>query len=78
MNHSMMFHPMHLHGHTFQVISAYGNNMPNGPRKDTVIVKPMTQVTVRVQADNPGDWAIHCHNSYHMDSGMMGAIRYKL
>ena len=78
MNHSMMFHPMHLHGHTFQVISAYGNNMPNGPRKDTVIVKPMTQVTVRVLADNPGDWAIHCHNSYHMDSGMMGAIRYKL
>ena len=78
MNHTMMFHPMHLHGHTFQVLSAYGNSVPNGPRKDTVIVKPMTQVTVRIQADNPGDWAIHCHNSYHMDSGMMGAIRYKL
>lgn len=78
MNHTTMFHPMHLHGHTFQVISAYGQKLPNGPRKDTVIVKPMTQVTIRIQADNPGDWAIHCHNHYHMDSGMMGAIRYKL
>jgi FtsP/CotA-like multicopper oxidase with cupredoxin domain len=78
MNHTMMFHPMHLHGHTFQVVDAYGMALPNGPRKDTVIVKPMTSVTVRVQADNPGDWALHCHNTYHMDSGMMGAIRYKL
>ena len=78
MNHTMMFHPMHLHGHTFQVVDAYGMALPNGPRKDTVMVKPMTSVTVRVQADNPGDWALHCHNTYHMDSGMMGAIRYKL
>ena len=78
MNHTTMFHPMHLHGHTFQVVGAYGQKLINGPRKDTVIVKPMTQVTVRIQADNPGDWAIHCHNHYHMDSGMMGAIRYAL
>ncbi|MDE2386863.1 MAG: multicopper oxidase family protein [Actinomycetales bacterium] len=78
MNHSMMFHPMHFHGHTFQVIGANGQQLPNGPRKDTVIVKPMTSVTVRIQADNPGDWALHCHNSYHMDSGMMGVVRYKL
>jgi FtsP/CotA-like multicopper oxidase with cupredoxin domain len=78
MNHSMMFHPMHFHGHTFQVIGANGKQLPNGPRKDTVIVKPMASVTVRIQADNPGDWALHCHNSYHMDSGMMGVVRYKL
>ena len=77
-NHSMMFHPMHLHGHTFQVLDAYGRGLTNGPRKDTVVVKPMTSVRVRIQADNPGDWAIHCHNSYHMETGMMGAIRYKL
>ena len=78
MNHTMMFHPMHLHGHTFQVVNAYGKALPNGPRKDTVIVKPMSSVIVRVQADNPGDWALHCHNGYHMETGMMGAIRYKL
>jgi FtsP/CotA-like multicopper oxidase with cupredoxin domain len=77
-NHSMMFHPMHLHGHTFQVLDAYGRGLTNGPRKDTVLVKPMTSVRIRIQADNPGDWAIHCHNSYHMETGMMGAIRYKL
>ena len=78
MNHTMMFHPMHLHGHTFQVVGANGKALAAGARKDTVIVKPMSSVTIRIQADNPGDWALHCHNSYHMDTGMMGAIRYKL
>ena len=46
----MMWHPMHLHGHTFQVIKADGTP---GPRKDTVIVKPMQTVAVRLVADNP-------------------------
>ena len=45
----MMWHPMHLHGHTFQVIKADGSP---GPRKDTVIVKPMQTVTTRLAADN--------------------------
>lgn len=77
MNHSMMFHPMHLHGHTFQVKSANGKNF-NGPRKDTLIVKPMQSVVIDILADNPGKWAFHCHNTYHMHTGMMGAINYKL
>lgn len=78
MNHSMMFHPMHLHGHTFQVRSIDGFDTPQGPRKDTVIVKPMSSVTVDVLANNPGLWALHCHNTYHMESGMMTSVKYAL
>lgn len=72
-NDSMMWHPMHLHGHTFQVIKPDGSP---GPRKDTVIVKPMQTVAVRLVADNPGDWMLHCHNGYHMEAGMMTAVNY--
>ena len=72
-NATMMWHPMHLHGHTYQVIKADGTP---GPRKDTVIVKPMQTVTVRLVADNPGIWMLHCHNGYHMDAGMMTTLNY--
>ena len=73
-NMSMMWHPMHLHGHTFQVIKADGTP---GPRKDTVIVLPMQRVTVNLVADNPGDWMLHCHNGYHQESGMMTRLDYR-
>lgn len=72
-NQTMMWHPMHLHGHTFQVLNADGTR---GPRKDTVVVKPMSTVNVAVVADNPGTWLVHCHNTYHMDAGMMTRIDY--
>ena len=77
-NNSMMFHPMHLHGHTFQVTASNGSYVNNGPRKDTLIVKPMEIAEVLVQADNPGLWALHCHNSYHMEAGMMTSMQYEL
>ena len=72
-NQTMMWHPMHLHGHTFQVLNS---NATRGPRKDTVIVKPMSTVDVAVVADNPGTWLVHCHNTYHMDAGMMTQLDY--
>ncbi len=72
-NHTMMWHPMHLHGHTFQVIKPDGEP---GPRKDTVIVNPMQSVAVRLVADNPGVWMLHCHNGYHMEAGMMTTLDY--
>ena len=69
---SMMFHPMHLHGHTFQVVK------PNGPgaRKDTVLVPPLETVAVDFDTDNPGRWIVHCHNDYHLDSGMATFVYY--
>jgi FtsP/CotA-like multicopper oxidase with cupredoxin domain len=71
-NRSMMFHPMHLHGHTFQV----RDGARAGPRKDTVIVRPMQRVTVDLDADNPGQWVVHCHNAYHQEAGMMTTLSY--
>ena len=71
-NQSTMFHPMHLHGHTFQVRGPNGV----GPRKDTVLVLPMPTVEVDFDADNPGQWLTHCHNLYHMDGGMMTVTSY--
>ena len=72
-NTTMMWHPMHLHGHTFQVIKPDGSR---GPRKDTVIVAPNQKVSVNLIADNPGIWMMHCHNTYHQEAGMMTSLNY--
>jgi FtsP/CotA-like multicopper oxidase with cupredoxin domain len=72
MNHSMMPHPIHLHGHTFQLGDAGGT----GARKDTVLVPSMGAVEVSVFADNPGRWMLHCHNGFHMEAGMMTRLEY--
>jgi len=72
-NTTMMWHPMHLHGHTFQVVKPDGTP---GPRKDTVIVLPMQELTVALVADNPGIWMMHCHNTYHQEAGMMTSLNY--
>ncbi|MHA3021616.1 multicopper oxidase family protein [Mycobacterium sp. BMJ-28] len=72
-NSTTMWHPMHLHGHTFQVGPADGSR---GPRKDTVIVLPKQRLTVALVADNPGEWMLHCHNAYHQEAGMMTTLNY--
>jgi FtsP/CotA-like multicopper oxidase with cupredoxin domain len=74
-NMTAMAHPMHLHGHYFKVVAIDGVAI-NGAVRDTVLVPPGRAVTVRFDADNPGNWAFHCHHLYHMNSGMMAAIRY--
>jgi FtsP/CotA-like multicopper oxidase with cupredoxin domain len=74
-NHSMMAHPMHLHGHAFQVIAVNGRPI-RGAVRDTVLVMPMGSVRIAFDADNPGRWPLHCHNLYHMMTGMMTELRY--
>lgn len=74
-NPSMMAHPMHLHGHHFQVVAADGRRFP-GALRDTLHVPPMRSVTVAFDADNPGRWAFHCHHLYHLAAGMMTEVRY--
>jgi FtsP/CotA-like multicopper oxidase with cupredoxin domain len=78
MMHNMtgMAHPMHLHGHYFNVVAINGRRFP-GALRDTVLVPPDAQVTIQFDADNPGTWAFHCHHLYHMNSGMMAAIAYQ-
>ncbi|KAA2312250.1 copper oxidase [Pseudooceanicola sediminis] len=74
-NQTMMSHPMHLHGHHFQVVGL-GAARLNGALRDTVIVPPMESVTIAFDADNPGEWPLHCHNLYHMAAGMMTTVEY--
>jgi FtsP/CotA-like multicopper oxidase with cupredoxin domain len=75
-NHSMMAHPMHLHGHHFQVIAIDGSPLA-GALRDTVHIPPMAEVTVAFDADAPGKWAFHCHHLYHMAAGMMAMLEYQ-
>ncbi|KKC04700.1 multicopper oxidase family protein [Mycobacterium nebraskense] len=72
-NSTMMYHPMHLHGHTFQVIKPDGSP---GARKDTVNVLPSQKLSAVLVADNPGIWMLHCHNNYHQESGMQTTLNY--
>ena len=75
-NRSMMAHPMHLHGHAFQVIAIDGRPM-QGAVRDTVLVMPMGRVRIAFDANNPGRWPFHCHNLYHQVTGMMTEFRYQ-
>ncbi|MEO6606874.1 MAG: multicopper oxidase family protein [Aestuariivirga sp.] len=76
-NMSMMTHPMHLHGHHFQVVAINGQPFA-GAVRDTVVVPHMNSVTFAFDAVNPGKaWAFHCHHLYHMATGMMATIGYE-
>ncbi|KAF5995176.1 MULTISPECIES: multicopper oxidase family protein [Streptomyces] len=68
-----MWHPMHLHGHTF-ALTGFG---VVGARKDTAHVVPHHKLVVDFYADNPGLWMLHCHNQYHSESGMMTILGYR-
>lgn len=74
-NPSPMAHPMHLHGHHFQVVGLNGRTLP-GALRDTVLVPPRGVVAVAFDADNPGRWLLHCHNLLHMATGMMTELTY--
>jgi FtsP/CotA-like multicopper oxidase with cupredoxin domain len=69
-NMSMMAHPMHLHGHHFQVVALNGRPV-NGARRDTVHVPPMGMVTVALDAGEAARWMLHCHHMPHFATGMM-------
>ncbi|SEF10549.1 Multicopper oxidase with three cupredoxin domains (includes cell division protein FtsP and spore coat protein CotA) [Rhizobiales bacterium GAS191] len=75
-NRTMMAHPIHLHGHAFQVIAIDGRPI-QGAVRDTVLVMPMGRVRIAFDADNPGRWPLHCHNLYHQVTGMMTEFRYQ-
>ncbi len=70
MNPTTMMHPMHLHGHHFQVV-AIGGQRFSGAVRDTIIVPAHNPVTVAFDANQTGAWFLHCHHLYHMASGMM-------
>ncbi|TGD60586.1 multicopper oxidase family protein [Tabrizicola sp. WMC-M-20] len=69
-NMSMMGHPMHLHGHAFQVVGI-GNQRFAGAVRDTVYVPPMAMVTIAIDAGEAARWMLHCHHMPHLATGMM-------
>ncbi len=75
-NRTDMSHPVHLHGHPFQVVAIDGAAR-NGALRDTVLVPIGSSVTIAFIADNPGHWALHCHNLYHLAAGMMTSVTYE-
>jgi FtsP/CotA-like multicopper oxidase with cupredoxin domain len=74
-NDTAFSHPIHLHGHSFRVLSRNGSAVPYRQWADTVLIAPRESVDVAFVADNPGDWMLHCHVTDHQVSGLMTVIR---
>jgi len=75
-NETPMSHPMHLHGHSFEVV-AINDRRFTGPVRDTVLVPGRTSVTVEFDANNPGLWYVHCHILWHLAAGMAALVQYE-
>ncbi len=71
-NDTMMAHPIHLHGHFFELVN--GAAADRQPQKHTVIVQPGGSATFDLTADEAGDWAFHCHLLVHMHMGMFQIV----
>jgi FtsP/CotA-like multicopper oxidase with cupredoxin domain len=74
-NDTAWWHPMHLHGHSFQVLDRDGAPVPHDVWGDTVLVRPRERVRVAFVADSLGDWMFHCHVMEHQVGGLMTTIR---
>ncbi|MCW8916782.1 MAG: multicopper oxidase family protein [Magnetovibrio sp.] len=73
-NNTAFDHPIHMHGHSFHVISRNGEKLETPIIMDTVLIQPQQSVEVAFVADNPGKWALHCHILEHAEAGMMGYV----
>ncbi|MEQ8396166.1 multicopper oxidase family protein [Thalassobaculum sp.] len=74
-NDTAWHHPIHLHGHSFRVLTRNGAPTRFREWQDTVLMRPRERVEIAFVADNPGDWMFHCHILEHQAGGMMGVIR---
>ncbi|XP_027167966.1 laccase-1 [Coffea eugenioides] len=79
-------HPIHVHGHNFFIVGrGFGNfdaekdplhyNLVDPPERNTVAVPIGGWAAIRIHADNPGVWFIHCHLEEHTTWGLaMGLV----
>ncbi len=74
-NETAWWHPIHLHGHTFRVLSRNGEPTRYREWQDTVLIPPRQRAEIAFAADNPGDWMFHCHVLEHQAGGMMATVR---
>lgn len=75
-NQSMLDHPMHLHGHHFQIVKKNGQKLDQPFVKDLINVKPYESYEIVFKANNPGEWLFHCHDLLHADNGMISIVSY--
>jgi FtsP/CotA-like multicopper oxidase with cupredoxin domain len=75
-NDTPMAHPMHLHGHSFQVIDIDGQPI-HGAMRDTLLVTGKSSISVAFDANNPGLWYLHCHVLWHLAAGMATLVQYQ-
>ena len=75
-NETPMSHPMHLHGHAFEVVEINGRPL-QGAMRDTILVPGNATVTVAFDANNPGLWFVHCHIIWHLEAGMAALVKYE-
>ena len=66
-------HPIHIHGHTFEVLNSNLRHLPEF-RADTVLLLPKERIEVGIVGGEPGKWMFHCHILEHQEAGMMGYI----
>ncbi len=73
-NQTAFDHPIHLHGHTFQVLARNGEGLKHLELRDTVMIRPRQRIDIGFVADNPGRWMLHCHILSHVQAGMGGVV----
>ena len=77
-NQGAVGHPMHLHGHSFQVVELDGKAVEDAPMRDTLQMPPRCHsATICFVADNPGEWLLHCHMIEHSVDGMATSVLYE-
>ena len=74
-NETAWWHPIHVHGHSFRILSRNGRALPRRDLADTTLLAPGETAEIAFVADNPGDWMFHCHVLEHQASGMMATLR---
>ncbi|MGH7004038.1 MAG: multicopper oxidase family protein, partial [Alphaproteobacteria bacterium] len=74
-NDTLFDHPIHLHGHTFRILSRNGTKLPVPALTDTILMRQQEAAEIAFVADNPGDWMLHCHILEHQESGMGAVFR---
>ena len=76
-NDTAWHHPIHLHGHSFCVISRNGQPTRHREWQDTVMLDPRERAEIAFVADNSGDWMLHCHILEHQAGGMTSVFRVR-
>jgi FtsP/CotA-like multicopper oxidase with cupredoxin domain len=74
-NDTAWHHPIHLHGHTFRVLTRNGSALERQVWSDTVLLDPKSRAEIALVADNPGSWMFHCHVLEHQATGMAAVVK---